>query len=385
MAMKSRMRLRVPLLLVGALLASVVVLLVMPGFSGDSPPPETVGGDLVTSGADFGEGGRFINTVVATDAPGSATVTLAAESTEGSFISPVTEADMEFSALGLHWLDDTPEGTVLKVSVRFSSDGEDWSEWIPVSVEEDAGPDNIDETKSAGETIGQLAFTDHGRYFQYRFDFRGAAGATPSISRLTASYIDAKGYNTSSMLLAAVSRFAGSLFSGPETAEAAPRIISRAEWGANEDYMQWDPEYVVPKKQIIHHTVTSNQDPDPAATVRSIYYYHAVSLGWGDIGYNYLVDRDGNIYEGRFGGNAVVGGHAMEWNYGSIGIAVLGDYSSSYSTAATNEALISLMQWNSNINRIDPNGFAEMLGTNLPNYLGHRDVGSTACPGNGLH
>ena len=90
--------------------------------------------------------------------------------------------------------------------------------------------------------------------------------------------------------------------------------------------MQWDPEYVPVKKIIVHHTVTSNSDPDPAATVRSIYYYHAVSLGWGDIGYNFLIDRQGRIYEGRYGGNAVVGGHALTWNYGSVGIAALGNY-----------------------------------------------------------
>ena len=386
MAISFRSRLRLPLLAIAALAVSALVLLLAPGFSTQVPPAETIGGDLVVSGADFGSRGEFLNTALTNAGPETAAVSLSGDSSRGSFTSTVQEADIEFSALGLHWLADTPGGSTLAASVRFSSDGDSWGEWIPIQVEEDVGPDNIDETRSAGESIGQLAFADHGRYFQYRFDFQGgSSGATPSLSRLTASFIDAKGYHESPLSPAAVGRLAGTVFAGPQTAAAAPRIISRAEWGADESYMQWDPEYVMPKKQIIHHTVTSNYDPDPAATVRSIYYYHAVSLGWGDIGYNYLIDRDGNIYEGRFGGNAVVGGHALEWNYGSIGIAVLGDYSSSYSTAATNAALISLMQWKSNANRIDPYGFDYMLGTNLPNYLGHRDVGTTACPGNGLH
>jgi hypothetical protein len=170
-----------------------------------------------------------------------------------------------------------------------------------------------------------------------------------------------------------------------QTAEAGSRIISRAEWGADESLMNWDPQYQEPRKQIIHHTATSNYDMDPAATIRSIYYYHAVSLGWGDIGYNYLIDQYGNIYEGRCGGNGVIGGHALSWNYGSIGIAVLGDYSGTGVSAQTYNALVDLMTWNSNVNRINPLGNDWLNGTYSPNYLGHRDVYSTNCPGDYLY
>jgi hypothetical protein len=64
--------------------------------------------------------------------------------------------------------------------------------------------------------------------------------------------------------------------------------------------------------------VTQNQKADPAATMRAIYYYHAVTQGWGDIGYNFLVDWHGNVYEGRYGGTNVVGGHSLQYNYGSL-------------------------------------------------------------------
>ncbi|MBU2595550.1 N-acetylmuramoyl-L-alanine amidase, partial [Patescibacteria group bacterium] len=104
--------------------------------------------------------------------------------------------------------------------------------------------------------------------------------------------------------------------------------------------MTWAPEYVRPNKIIIHHTASGNNPPDPAAVMRSIYYYHAVSLGWGDIGYNYLFDQYGNMYEGRAGGNMVVGAHAYGQNYGSVGLSVIGNF---VNTDITSSALTSLI------------------------------------------
>lgn len=79
-----------------------------------------------------------------------------------------------------------------------------------------------------------------------------------------------------------------------------PAVISRAAWGADESYRfradgtEKSPPVLYPiQKLIVHHTVTSNADPDPAATVRAIYRYHAIDRGWGDIGYNFLVDAGG--------------------------------------------------------------------------------------------
>ena len=113
-------------------------------------------------------------------------------------------------------------------------------------------------------------------------------------------------------------------------------IVPRAGWGADEklrfdkDNKEiWPPDYRAIKKVIVHHTVTRDPETDPRATLRAIYQYHAVSRGWGDIGYNFLIDQQGTIYEGRFGGDRVVGGHALQYNWGSIGIAILGDYTGS--------------------------------------------------------
>src|SRR5215475_14945518 len=91
------------------------------------------------------------------------------------------------------------------------------------------------------------------------------------------------------------------------------RLLSRAAWGADESLRLepdgteiWPPEYFSVQALTVHHTATANGDPDPAATVRAIYYYHAVSLGWGDIGYHLIVDEAGTVYEGRWSGSDMV-------------------------------------------------------------------------------
>lgn len=366
-----------------AVAVAAALVLFLPG-SGQAPPPETIGGEAVFSGSQLAAG-EFDGTGVAEIPEVGQALTISPQVHAGEYVSTQEEAGYPFNALGLHWLADTPEGASVAAEVRFSQDGQKWGEWQAVSLIVDEGPDNIAETSSAGESIGELLYADEARHFQYRFSLTAnEQGEAPVIQRVTASYIDAKGYHESPLSVEGVSRRISAWVDAP-TASAAPSIISRAQWGANEAYMRWDPQYVAPKKMIIHHTVTSNSDPDPAATVRSIYYYHAVSLGWGDIGYNFLVDREGRIYEGRYGGNGVVGGHALEWNYGSIGISVLGNYETAGVSSATVSSLVSLMVMKSNQNQIDPTGYSTMLGVNNANYLGHRNVGSTACPGTNLY
>src|SRR5439155_4261704 len=94
---------------------------------------------------------------------------------------------------------------------------------------------------------------------------------------------------------------------GASLTEAA--VISRAQWGADGSYRfdstgkeVWPPAFYPTQKLIVHHTAGQDDDPDPAATVRAIYYYHAVTKGYGDIGYNFLIDAQGNVYKGRYSG-----------------------------------------------------------------------------------
>ena len=110
-----------------------------------------------------------------------------------------------------------------------------------------------------------------------------------------------------------------------------PGIISRTGWGADESLRFangveiFPPQYAPIRHGIVHHSETPNAD-DPAAQMRSIYYYHAVTRAWGDIGYNYLVDKYGNIYQGRVGGQGVIGNHSMAHNVGAVGVCLIGNH-----------------------------------------------------------
>ncbi|MBI2941017.1 MAG: N-acetylmuramoyl-L-alanine amidase, partial [Chloroflexi bacterium] len=138
-------------------------------------------------------------------------------------------------------------------------------------------------------------------------------------------------------------------------ASAPPQtVISRAGWGADESYRftatgieRWPRDYRVVQKVVVHHTDTSTGGNDPAAIVRAIYYYHAVTRGWDDIGYNFLIDWRGNIYEGRYGGRGVVGGHALGFNYGSLGIGCIGNYANSGEAVPTamKQSIARLIAW----------------------------------------
>ena len=195
------------------------------------------------------------------------------------------------------------------------------------------------------------------------------------------------------------------------TAAAQPPVIPRSDWGADESLRfdaqgneTWPPTFYPTKKLIVHHTAGQNSDPDPPATVRSIYYYHAITRGWGDIGYNFLIDESGRVYEGRYSrqyaagesptgedlsGNGVTAGHATGFNAGTTGIALLGSLTNQDATPAARTRLEDLLGWEADPSHhnIDPQGSS--LYTNpisgaqktFANIAGHRDVEATECPG----
>lgn len=179
-------------------------------------------------------------------------------------------------------------------------------------------------------------------------------------------------------------------------------IVSRADWGADESYRYtvdqeviWPEQYVDPEVFIVHHTAGSDGGDDPEATVRAIYYFHAVVYGWGDIGYNYLIDAQGHVYEGRNGGDGVVGGHAYNsttnvgYNEGSIGISLLGCYEADSAgcitindlSTAMKSSLAALITKKAKKLDIDVAEETVFHGSTVYRLIGHRDVASTLCPG----
>jgi hypothetical protein len=139
------------------------------------------------------------------------------------------------------------------------------------------------------------------------------------------------------------------------------------------------------RKFAIHHTATSDGGASPAAAIRAIYYYHAATLGWGDIGYNYLIDRAGNIYEGRAGGPNTVAAHVEVANEGVDGIALLGTYQDVRPPDAMTAALGSLLTWRARAQGVDPQGRGPLADRSVPNILAHRDVMTTECPGDAAY
>jgi hypothetical protein len=187
---------------------------------------------------------------------------------------------------------------------------------------------------------------------------------------------------------------------------AEPPVISRHEWGANEGLRKGHPEFAPISKLVVHHTVTPNDDPDPAQTVRAIYAYHTRHNGWNDIGYNFVVDQQGRVYEGRYarpyragetptgedaGGRGVIGAHAKAVNPGTVGVALLGDYSGGVAPPPPQlDGLVRLLAWDAARHGIDPEGTAPFTAVDgsqrtFPNIAGHRDVGETGCPGGRLY
>jgi uncharacterized protein with LGFP repeats len=122
-------------------------------------------------------------------------------------------------------------------------------------------------------------------------------------------------------------------------ATARPAIVSRKGWGAVESLRRASPDYSsTVKAAVIHHTVQTNRyaPSESAALVRADYLYHVRSRGWNDIGYNFLVDRYGRVFEGRYGGitRAVLGAHAGGFNTYTTGVALLGTFSAGRPPAA---------------------------------------------------
>ncbi|MBU3901665.1 N-acetylmuramoyl-L-alanine amidase, partial [Patescibacteria group bacterium] len=189
-----------------------------------------------------------------------------------------------------------------------------------------------------------------------------------------------------------------------------PVILPRASWNNTPQLnalMTWTPsasetpsDWQPVERIIIHHSATPTVDPVSAIVrIQSIYRYHAVTQGWGDIGYNYSIDQQGNIYEGRYGGNGVRGAHVFRnenggdnFNYGSIGIVLLGDYSTQDISQTMRDSLDRLVGWLATVNNLDPqkittttiwnkNKQAFVSFFNGYTVLGHKDIENTICPG----
>ncbi|SNS01382.1 Uncharacterized conserved protein, contains LGFP repeats [Geodermatophilus pulveris] len=298
----------------------------------------------------------------------------------------VTATDVdEFSMVGVTWeLDPAVTDTVVQVRVRGA--GGRWGAWTEVAAEapQQAADADTDTTVRGGT---EPLWTGPATAVEAELVTR--SGARPTDVQLD-------------LVDPGESPADGSLGSPDiqDTADAAatmPPVFSRAQWGADERLMTWTPQYASTiKAATVHHTAGSNgyaADQVPAI-MRSMYTYHAKSLGWGDIGYNVVVDRFGRLWEGRSGGLAstVVGAHAGGFNTGTFGVSMMGNYDVVGTPQAMVDSVAAVIAWKFSLYGVNPRGtttltsggtdkFRAGTAVTLPTVHGHRDTKSTACPG----
>ena len=186
-----------------------------------------------------------------------------------------------------------------------------------------------------------------------------------------------------------------------------PEYVPRSSWCGNYDEClnpTYSPAYITCTHTIIHHGASPDEYTDGAAVVRSYWNYHVNTQGWSDIGYNYLFDKNGNMYQGRYNPNLptsdVKGAHAGNCNNKSIGLNFIGN-SDSPATAPTNtqlEKCWDMLAWWYDNKQLDPTSSADITNQagqfTFSRYRisGHRDVNQTAsgqlgttCPGETLY
>jgi hypothetical protein len=312
--------------------------------------------------------------------------------------SAVVQTDT-FQTLGVTWPKDAQIDD-LAAQVRTRA-GDKWSDWVPL-VASDGGPD----VNSPDATHHGRGGTDSvwvGDADAVQLSFAATAGGGPDGLTLVLIGSDKPAAPSAASTPSAEGSAATFVTAAYRTAPlrtgiAAPRVISRSEWGAQDPVCTPD---VASKLvgAVVHHTAGSNAYSTVAEAeqqIRNDQNYHINGRGWCDIGYNFIVDKWGNIYEGRANSltEAVIGVHAGGFNTGTVGVAMLGTYTAAPS-AATQQAVGQIIGWRLGAYGVDPQGQMDYYtGTgensrysnewvSLPRVMGHRDVAYTACPGDG--
>ncbi|ACZ31573.1 N-acetylmuramoyl-L-alanine amidase family 2 [Xylanimonas cellulosilytica DSM 15894] len=289
-----------------------------------------------------------------------------------------------FATVGVVWDGSpTPEGVTIEIRTA-AADGV-WGEWEHLHVEPGA------EESTAGGTapmvVGDVA------HVEMKFEGADAAGLTNvrlAVVDPGSGTVDAAAAlpGTSPAGRSAATA-AGPVATAAPSTTGGPTILARADWGADESIATWQPSRADFKGAVIHHTAGTNSysSADVPSILRGIYAYHAITRDWGDIGYNFLVDKYGRIWEGRKGGieNETVGGHAVGWNASTFGVSLMGNYDTAAVPAAAMDAVVRLLGWKMSLHGVRANTTATINGRSANTIQGHRDVAQTSCPGKNLY
>ncbi|MCP4418273.1 MAG: hypothetical protein GY805_16755 [Chloroflexi bacterium] len=354
-------------------------------------------------GEDFAQGDG-LNTAVSPTG-----LTLADGAMTAVYISdPITT--IPFNALVTSWETTQPTNTSLEIQVRTRQSGAEWSQWFHI----DSNPDfnAAEDTEHLSDMITVPAVDETHDTIQFSVSFgRFSTLTAPELSRISFTIIDTTDGPTAEEMVAQQQALdAASGYKSSGSGYPRPTVISREVWCISVDCDYSDGlVYDDASHMIVHHTVSSNSSSNWAATVRAIWAFHTYPSsgscsncrGWGDIGYNYLIDQDGLIYEGHinedYANLDVVGTHASGANSSSMGVSLIGlftavDYPGLPGISppeVMKTSLIELLSWKADqrdINVYDASATLPFVEGGRPNLIGHRDVyGTTECPGDQAH
>jgi uncharacterized protein with LGFP repeats len=300
-----------------------------------------------------------------------------------------------FSAVGVTWLAD-PALDEVAVQVRTRAGGR-WAAWADVEVQLGTGADAPSREAQGARTGSDLLFVGASDAVQVRVDSAGGAPRDVRIALIDPGTSPADAATTDGTSAAAPGLLGGAV---AQAAVQTPAYVSRAGWGADES-LRTCTSTSSPDLQggILHTTATSNDytATSSPAVVRAMYAYHTRSLKWCDIGYNFLVDKFGTLYEGRAGSASrnAIGTHTGGFNTGTVGVTMIGNHNLVAPTSAQLRTVERVFAWKLQVAGLDPQGtttytsaggsatkYAAGTVVNKPVISGHRDYSPKSCPGN---
>lgn len=329
--------------------------------------------------------------------------------TEAEFVSEPLPVPIDkpepFLAVAGSWRADAAVPGLVDFDLRFSEDGDTWSGWLHAGLDPHA-------TIEDGLHHGNLVFTGkETRFVQFRMSLgKDENGILPRISEVQLHYIspgatkpslerilDEKSYQARGSVLSNASKSSRSGDGpGPLAASATfplPEYVDRETWGQPLGLSNMESRSTTNVTHlIVHHSGSHTTSSDFAAVVRSYWNFHVNSRNWGDIGYNWLVDGNGVVYQGRAfalnGNRDVIGAHFSGHNANTMGICVIGTYTNQLPTNDALSSLAEMLAWKASERGLDPMGRGQHYspGGNIFRISGHRDSGIfTECPGQRLY
>lgn len=299
---------------------------------------------------------------------------------------PLEQAEPFLAVAPIIGLAGADEGLTIRYRAR--SRAENWSNWEEIVIDRDATP------RGSGKLSALLFLPQATTKVQFQLTLlRNEEKVAPIIAAMKVSFISPG--VSSQLSRSQVNPTNFYITPSPESSAAKypkPLITTRTDWGCpdGQGNPRTTPSYTTVTHLIVHHTAGSNTSSDWAAVVRSIWNFHIFTNGWSDIGYNYLIDPNGVIYEGRGGGDNVLGAHFSCQNGGTMGVSLLGTFTTVQPTTAALNSLKEILSWKADQRSIDPaaSSFHSGMQQSLANISGHRDGNglarsctATECPG----